>query len=179
MFDGLNIYGLLSVVFICITLIIIIYIAIKKNVNIEFSKDKMMLSTQRGQYISTDKNKTLTIENERLLEIEIDIKNNQILSEQMKYLERQSNVYYSDLWEIIPEPLRTQDNENKFELHRLLMLDTVRDEILKKNHFLEKQDWDGYKKLMFQYCFNISCEIFQRLEKNSSTKLLRLDQQQK
>ena len=173
----MNIYSMITIIISLIIIAIMLYIAIKNKVNFEFSKDKLSLSTNRGQYISSDKIKSVNMEIEKLYEIIHRIKTTDIIHEQMKYLERQSLTYYTELQSMMPEQMKTEKKKN-FELHRFQMLDVFRDEVLKKNHFLEKKNWDGYKTEIFQFCFDRSCELFIKVEENDKVKILVLDEDQ-
>jgi len=173
----INLYMLIAVISALIIISILFVFAVKSKVNLEFSKDKMMVNTSRGQYINSDRMKSLVIELEKLSDIVFRIKTIDIIQEQMKYLERQSITYYRDIQSGLTESERYCKKKN-FELHRYKMLDVFRDDVLKKNHFLERENWDSYKKLMFQYCFDRSCEIFADIESGDIDKMLIMDEKQ-
>lgn len=154
-----NIYALISIIsFLCVFAGLFIFSVIRK-VNMSLSKSGIVLTSKSGIFIKKD-----ILEDYRDLVVSEQRLKNEIIKEQMILLERGTVVFYNRLLKNMKSKI-----ENKrlfslfkvsFDLHRLRILNTFKHEIIYNNHFLLIDDFDHYKREMFQYTTEMSSILF-------------------
>jgi len=153
-----NLYAFLSVLTVAMLLFISFVIMIIKKINLNVSKKGLILNTKNGLFVSKD----ILEEYRDFVEAESRIKFIEIVQNQMINLERGTVVFYSELTNIINQNIDFNNIKLRatykvvFELHRLRMLNIFKSDIIYKNHFLQIEDWEGYKRKMFDYTHQIS-----------------------
>lgn len=171
-----NIYTFLSIVAASIAIIIIIICVIKYNRTISISKDGISINTKDGAYISKEiiekekMEKSIIVNREKLELVEITkqiefMKKNEILCEQMNYIERELQVYYKKNLELISDILDSETikmYQLVYEIHKIRMLQVIK-KILRENHLLEKSDWTAYKERQRLYTWETAKSIIDEL----------------
>jgi hypothetical protein len=154
---GIDIYTMTVIIIALILIAVIVLYALINKKSVKVSKNGLQITTQSSTFLSKEAILYMLERRDDLLNAENRIKIHDIVHEQMNYIERAVDIFYNQLISRINEEIKKEDCpiinnwEMMLKLQKNEFLLFFKNDIVKKNHFLHKNDWENYKRETFEY----------------------------
>lgn len=170
----LNLYAMISIIFGIIVFFVIAIILLKTGASFSISKDGLSVYSKKGNFVNKEKSDGEKYDIMRITERIEKIRNIDIISEQMTYIDRELSLYYNDNLNQVKNSLAIKTTDPVYAMYQLIyriqrydMTDVIR-AVLKENHLLERPDWQSYKERQFQYTWGKALELLDDYFQNIS-----------